>query len=155
MPKGTVLLPVHNAENYVGQAVESVLRQTFADFELLLLNDGSTDGSLAVLEKIAIRDKRCRIHSWSNVGLAETLNRGLALARGDFIIRMDADDICRPERFERQISFLESNAAYVAVGARALFIDPDGMPLFEAVDCLTHEQIEKALLGHNLAVVHP
>jgi glycosyltransferase involved in cell wall biosynthesis len=153
-PTASVLLPVYNAERYLSQAGESVLAQTFRDFELLFLNDGSTDGSLKIMEAFAERDQRCRIHSWPNRGLVSSLNAGLELASGEFIIRMDSDDICRPERFERQISFLQANPDHVAVGSRLQFIDPEGLPLFEPTVLCAHNEIERGLLLDGFAVPH-
>lgn len=154
-PAASVLLPVYNGGRYLARAVESVLNQTFQHFEVLLLNDGSTDNSLQILESFASIDGRCRIYDWPNRGLIATLNAGLELAQGEFIIRMDADDVCRPQRFEKQISWLRLNAEYVAVGASTLFIDADGMPIFEVVDRYTHEEIERALLSRRLGIAHP
>ncbi len=154
-PIATVLLPVYNGDRYLRQAIESVLRQTFRDFELLLLNDGSIDNSLRIMESFAAMDERCRIHSWPNRGLVATLNSGIELANAEFIIRMDADDICRPTRFEKQISYLQRHPNCVAVGARVLFVDPDGMPIFEAVDRYTHEEIDNSLRTLGRAIAHP
>ena len=100
MPKITVLMPVYNAERYVGEAIESILRQTFADFECLLLNDGSTDGSASILRQYAQRDHRIRFYDFTeNAGLIARLNQGIDLAQGEYLARMDADDISLPERF--------------------------------------------------------
>ncbi|HZJ14579.1 MAG TPA: glycosyltransferase, partial [Chthoniobacteraceae bacterium] len=106
-PSISVLLPVFNAAPLLGDSVESVLDQTFGDFELLIVNDGSTDETAAILREI--RDPRVRVlTNSSNRGLTRSLNRGLAEARGEFIARQDADDLCEPHRFERQIAFLRN-----------------------------------------------
>lgn len=154
-PVASVLLPVYNAGRYLVPAVESVLNQTFKNFEVLLLNDGSTDNSLQVLESFASRDRRCRVYSGPNRGYIAALNAGLKLAETGFIIRMDQDDISRPQRFEKQISFLRSHPECVAVGARALLIDADGMPIFEMPEHYTHEEIERALLSGRVGIMHP
>lgn len=154
-PTASVLLPVYNAGRYLAQAVESVLNQTFQNFEVLLINDGSTDNSLQVLEYFASRDRRCRVYSGPNRGVVAARNTGLELAGAEFIILMDADDVSRPQRFEKQISFIRQHPECVAVGSRALLIDADGMPIFEVGDRYTHEEIERALLSTRLGIVNP
>jgi glycosyltransferase involved in cell wall biosynthesis len=110
-PAISVILPVYNADNYVAEAVESILAQTFSDYELLLIDDGSTDGSLAILQRYAARDDRIVLISRENRGLVASLNEGIALARGKWLARMDADDIALPRRFERQIAWLNQTHA--------------------------------------------
>lgn len=107
-PRVTVLMPVYNAAAYVTEAVDSILSGTFADLELLAIDDGSTDESLARLE--VIDDPRLRIvRNPVNVGVIATLNRGLELAEGQYVARMDADDISMPDRLARQVAFMEAN----------------------------------------------
>lgn len=106
-PRISVILPVHNGAEFVVEAVESVLAQTCTDLELLALDDGSTDNSLALLEPIADRDPRLRLLPRPWRGLVPTLNEGLEMARGEFVARMDDDDICSPHRLERQISLMD------------------------------------------------
>src|SRR5882762_5210369 len=154
-PLASVLLPVFNAEHFVCQAVKSVLTQTLRDFELLLLDDGSTDHSLKIIRDIAARDCRCKVFTGAHRGLIATLNTGILLARGEFVIRMDADDISLPNRFSKQIEFLQRNPMYVAVGSRLEFVDPEGLPISEGIDCYSHEQIEAGLLSGGLAIAHP
>ena len=97
MPKVSVLLPVYNAEKYLQEAIDSILRQTFTDFELLLINDGSTDGSEEVIRQYH-DDRIVYIKNDGNKGLIYTLNRGIEAAKGTYIARMDADDVSLPER---------------------------------------------------------
>jgi glycosyltransferase involved in cell wall biosynthesis len=107
IPRITVLLPVYNGEAYVREAIQSVLDQTFTDFVLLVIDDGSTDRTLEVLNSFT--DARLRIIPFpAHQGLVCALNTGLSEARSEFIARMDADDICMPQRFERQVRFLET-----------------------------------------------
>ena len=107
-PKVTVLMPVYNGEAFLRQAMESVLRQTFADFELLVIDDGSSDSTVDIVTSYP--DLRIRlVQNGKNLGLIETLNRGIELARGEYILRMDCDDVCLPERLQRQMDFLERN----------------------------------------------
>ena len=151
----SVLMPVFNAERYVEAAVRSVLVQTFRDFELLIIDDGSSDGSLAILERLAAEDSRIVLRSRPNAGLVSTLNELLAAAHGSLLARMDADDTCRPTRFARQVDHLQRNPACVAVGSRSLFIDPDGMPIFEFMDRFAHDEIDRALLNPEIGILHP
>ena len=101
-PAISVVLPVYNAEAYVREAVESILAQTFTDFELIIINDGSTDGSGAILRELAARDARIVLVERPNDGLVSALNDGIKIARADLIARMDADDVSMPERFALQ-----------------------------------------------------
>lgn len=110
-PTISVVLPAFNAEKYVREAVQSVFAQSFTNFELIIINDGSTDGTLAILEELREQDRRIIIVSRENKGLVQSLNEGLDLARGPWIARMDADDIALPHRFERQLQWLELTGA--------------------------------------------
>lgn len=155
-PAASVLLPVYNADRHVEAAVESVLRQSFTDFELLLLNDGSTDDSAARLARFAARDGRCRLHSWPNRGLIATLNEGIRLAAADIVIRMDADDICYPRRFERQVAYLRAHPECVALGSRVMLIDAEGETIAEMKTDCSHQAIDAAhLAGKGGAIPHP
>lgn len=103
----SVVLPVYNAEKYIAEAIDSILSQTFSDFELIVINDGSTDASLTILQSYQDIDARIRLFSRENRGLVNTLNEGIDLARGVWLARMDADDIAMPQRFEKQLQWLE------------------------------------------------
>ncbi len=116
-PLVSVVLPVYNGAADVDKAVRSVLAQTFTDYELIVINDGSKDNSAEILE--SLRDPRIRLIHQANAGLAATLNRGIALARGRYIARQDQDDLSHPERLARQIAFLESNPGYGLLGTAA------------------------------------
>ena len=114
-PRVSVVLPVYNGKEFLAEALDSVLRQTFRDFEVLVIDDASTDGSATVAE--GFRDPRVRVvrHD-QNRRLPATLNHGLDLARGDFVARMDADDVCLPARFARQVAFLDAHPDVVVCG---------------------------------------
>ena len=113
----SVVLPSFNGGQYLLPAVRSVLAQTFRDWELILMDDGSTDGSIQNVA--ALGDDRIRIVSdGTNKGLATRLNEGVMLARGDYIARMDADDLCFPERFEKQLAYLDANPDIDLIGAQ-------------------------------------
>lgn len=124
-PKITVLMPVYNAERYLRTAVDSILGQTFSGFELLIVDDGSDDGSTAIVSSYT--DKRIRlIRNECNLGLIATLNKGLQAARGQYVARMDADDISLPTRLERQIAYLERHREVGVVGSHFRQIDENG-----------------------------
>ena len=126
-PALTVLMAVHNDERHLGTAIESILTQTFDDFEFIIVEDGSIDRSPAILSDYAQRDQRIRIlRNPDNLGLTRSLNRGLEEARGRFIARMDSDDISLPRRFELQLQQFKNNSGVVLCGTRTISIDADG-----------------------------
>ena len=126
----TVLMSVYNGERFLSEAVESILNQTFYDFEFIIINDGSTDGTAKILQ--TYHDKRIKIvRSPDNIGLTKSLNEGLKLARGKYIARQDADDISLPKRLERQISYLEAQPDIALLGTWANSIDKRGKILWE------------------------
>ncbi|HEX5242322.1 MAG TPA: glycosyltransferase family 2 protein, partial [Tepidisphaeraceae bacterium] len=102
-PALSVVMPVYNCQRHLAAAMESVLAQTFHDFELIAVDDGSQDKTLKILRQFEKKDSRIRVLSRPNTGIVGALNDGLAMAQADLIARMDGDDICLPERFERQI----------------------------------------------------
>jgi glycosyltransferase involved in cell wall biosynthesis len=155
-PIVSVLLPVYNAQRYVAEAVESILAQTFVDFELLLIDDGSTDRSLKILETYAAKDKRIRLTSRENRGLTRTLNEMIDQAEGEFVARMDADDIALPNRFARQVEFLQNNPNVNCVGSAYQFIDEQGRMLLTGVEPENNEEIQRGLLaGFAIRMLHP
>ena len=108
VPVISVVMSVCNSEKWLKEAIDSVLSQTFGDFEFLIVDDGSSDASLSIIRSYA--DRRIKlIVNESNLGVSNSVNKALKMARGEFIARMDADDICLPHRFERQVEFLRSN----------------------------------------------
>jgi glycosyltransferase involved in cell wall biosynthesis len=140
MPLITVILPVYNGEATLAIAMQSIFDQTFKDYEVLFLDDGSTDGSLAVARTFS--DSRLRvIHDGVNHGLAYRLNQGIDLAQGRYIARMDQDDICFPERLAKQFEFLETHPEIDLLGCRIIVFrnshDIVGLTPF----CGTHEEI--------------
>lgn len=120
-PRVTVLMPVYNGAHYLADSIRSILGQTFSDFEFLIIDDGSTDESVAIIQ--GIDDPRIRlVHNGSNLGISASLNRGLDLARGEFVARMDADDISRPERLACQVRFMDANPLVGVCGSWVRFI---------------------------------
>lgn len=118
-PAISVVMSVYNSEKYLAEAIESILNQTFTDFEFIIINDGSTDSSLAIIESYMAKDERVVLISRENKGLPASLNEGIAIAKGKYIARMDADDISLPERFQKQYDFMESNPKVGVCGTKA------------------------------------
>ncbi len=126
------------------------------DFEFVIIDDGSTDASLRVLQQYAARDPRVRLISRPNTGIVGALNEGLVAARGEFVARMDADDISLPGRLEAQVAYLRRHPDCVAVGCGVRLVDPDGAPLCAWPQPVTHEDIDRAnLRGQSGAILHP
>lgn len=123
-PLISVILPVFNGEKYLRAAIDSILSQTMRDFELLVINDGSTDGSRAVVES-HYDDRIKLVNNQSNMGLIASLNKGIELARGKYLARMDADDISHRERFEKQVELMEKESADIC-GSHWLVISEAG-----------------------------
>ena len=125
-PRISVAMSVYNGERFLAEAIESILTQSFGDFEFLILDDGSRDGSRQIIEGYAAQDSRIRPIIRENRGLIASLNQLIAEAHAPLIARMDADDICMPQRFERQIAFLDAHPDYGVVGAWTEDIDEFG-----------------------------
>jgi glycosyltransferase involved in cell wall biosynthesis len=122
-PSISVLMPVYNPGVHLKDAIESILYQTFQDFEFIIINDGSTDGSASLLEYYAGKYPKIRLFHQKNQGLPITRNRGINLSRGYYIANMDADDISLPKRLEAQYAFLEKNPKVAALGTQIATID--------------------------------
>lgn len=155
-PAISVAMSVYNGAPFMALAIESVLAQTFPDFEFLILNDGSSDDSAAIIDAYAARDPRIRAIHRENKGLIVSLNQLVAESRAPLIARMDGDDICRPERFAKQIAFLAANPDYGVVGTWTADIDERGRPfhLSGADHPVTHEDFI-ATIGHGTLLCHP
>lgn len=155
-PAVSVALPVYNAGRHLAAAVSSILGQSFGDFELLAVDDGSTDDSRATLERFAAADPRVRVISRPNTGIVGALNDACRAARAPLVARMDADDIAFPERFARQVAYLAAHPEVVALGAAVVYLDALGKPVKPCPRATTHEALEPALLGGDGgALIHP
>jgi glycosyltransferase involved in cell wall biosynthesis len=154
-PLITVCMPVYNAKRYLSEAIESILGQTFSDFEFLIIDDGSTDRSLAILKRYAARDARIRLSTRPNAGLVTRLNEMLHQARGELIARMDADDVALPERFARQVEFLRGHPEVDVVGGAQEHIDSKGHHLHIHYDLQGHEEIQERALTGVCPLNHP
>jgi glycosyltransferase involved in cell wall biosynthesis len=149
-PRIAVVLPVYNGEKYIAEAIQSVLSQTFTDFELLVIDDGSTDRTREVLS--GFTDARMRvIHFPAHRGLVPALNTGIRGSRSEFIARMDADDICMPQRFERQVAFLRS---HVQIGLCGTWTRSFGDETVEMRPPIKPEDV-RARLFFGWAIDHP
>ena len=115
VPKVTVLMPVYNGEKYLEEAIDSVLAQTLPDFEFLIIDDGSTDKTPQILKSYT--DTRLRLFHQNNRGLTRSLNKGIQFSGGEYVARMDADDIALPERLEKQVKFLDEHPEIGVVGS--------------------------------------
>lgn len=139
----SVLLPVYNGESFIGEAVNSILTQTESDLEILILNDGSTDGTDRVLQELAMQDVRVRYFSRENRGLVASLNELVDLSRGEYIARMDADDVALSHRLETQVDFMERTGADVC-GSWVAWIGEAELSVFtKPVD---HQEIERSFI---------
>lgn len=150
MPKISVILPVYNGALYIKDAVQSILDQTYGDFELIVLNDASTDNTLEVLQSFS--DPRMKIiTNEQNLRVVKSLNKGLAMATGEFIARMDGDDIAHPRRFELQVAYLEANPTVDLCGT--------WVQVFGARDHIAksseHHELIKAHLFFLNSLYHP
>lgn len=124
----TVLMPVYNAENFLVEAIESILNQTFCDFEFLIINDGSTDSSVEIIN--SYKDFRIRlVTNQENLGISATLNKGIELASAQLIARMDADDISYPTRLEKQFEFFKANPDFALLSTWAREVDENKNPI--------------------------
>lgn len=154
-PRISVIMSAYNSEKYLAEAIESILNQTFKDFEFIIINDGSTDNSLKIIRKYQKKDKRIKImNNKNNLGLIKSLNKGLKIAKGKYIARMDADDISLPERFETQYGFLEKNNDIFLCGSGAIIIDKNGKEIALEKVPLYSEEIDKRLKKSN-CLIHP
>ena len=155
-PTLSVLMPVFNAERYLAEALESILAQTFRDFEFIVVDDGSTDRSLPILQRFAKEDFRIKIVSRPNTGIVGALNDGLAVASGEYIARMDADDIALPNRLAIQLHYMETHPEIVAIGSSASMADPSGRPLKDFKACTDPQTLRHNIVEiKDIGVIHP
>jgi len=155
-PLVSILIPAYNAQRYIVEAVESMLRQTFTDFECIVVDDGSTDHTSQLLAELQRRDARVRPLRVPHGGIVDALNSGVDAARGALIARMDADDVASPDRLETQVRYMEEHPDVVALGSKVMLVDPFNSPLWEIDVKLEHQDIEAELLrGNGWALFHP
>ena len=156
-PLISVILPVYNAEKFLNESINSILEQTYTHFELIIVNDGSTDGSQAIIEHYS--DPRIKnIFHTQNKGLVASLNIAIVSAKGDMIVRMDADDIAFKDRVQKQVQYLLDHPAIDIVGTHAVFFETNTqspMANWELdLNTITPSSIKKALTWEN-CMIHP
>ncbi|MDE3946029.1 glycosyltransferase family 2 protein, partial [Glaesserella parasuis] len=124
LPLVSVIIPCYNAENFVESAVRSIMEQTYSNLEIIVINDCSSDNTGEILKRLAEEDPRIKyIENEQNLKLPKTLNKGINLAKGDYIARMDSDDISLPVRLEKQVEFMLSNKNIDIVGCNMQHMD--------------------------------
>ena len=150
-PFVSVLLCVYNGETYVNAAIDSILTQTYTNFEFIIVNDGSKDGTPEILEEVAKRDPRVRVVHQKNSGLTRALNTGLALCRGQWIARQDDDDISLPQRLEKQVQYVTAHENVGLLGTACDVIDMDGniLPMQEVPLFTAHHELCRELQCRN------
>ncbi len=155
--KVSVLMPAFNAERYISEAIESVLSQTHANFELIIVDDGSTDDTLAVAESYAQKDRRVKVISQPNMGIANTLNQALDLASDEWIVCMHADDVMLPNRIERQVAFIKENADVAVAGTFVYYINDNGKVIGKYQSpYISRDRVEKLVQRNKLiGFTHP
>lgn len=146
-PRVSIVMPVYNGERFLHQAVNSILQQTFHNFEFIIIDDGSTDNTWSILN--AIMDTRIRLFRQENAGVAAALNRGIELAYGEFIARIDSDDIAFPKRLERQVSYLDQFQDVGVLGTAVVKIDRNGSWLRPYVPAVGRDAVRKMLLTNS------
>lgn len=154
MPKVSVLMPVHNGEAFLELAVNSVLGQSLTDFELLIVDDGSTDNSPALISKLARQDPRIVAVSRASHGLVATLNHGLSIARADLVARLDCDDLAMPDRLQKQIDAFEHDPELGVLGSFAVHIDARGNSLRHQTMPLDRAEMLK-IMEYEPILLHP
>lgn len=150
--KVNVFMPCYNAEKYIGQAIESILGQNYTDFKLIIIDDGSTDNSVEVINKYVLEDTRIRLlKNGANRGIVFTRNRGLEVCQCNYMALMDADDVAAPERLEKEVAFLDEHKGVIAVGGLYQLIDEAGKLLPEKLKLTeSDEEIRARMLFANV-----
>ncbi|MFH1918719.1 MAG: glycosyltransferase, partial [Planctomycetota bacterium] len=146
----TVLMAVYNDAGTVEAAVESIRTQTYTNWDLLMVDDGSTDDTPAILQRLAQQDERITVlRNETNRGLPAALNIGWRQARGELIARMDADDLCLPERLQRQVEFMTAHPEVAVLGTGVEYMDEDGRTLGRGVRPEQHEELVQKILRES------
>ncbi|WP_323665716.1 glycosyltransferase family 2 protein [Pectobacterium punjabense] len=152
-PLVSVIMPIYNVAEYVHSAIESIINQTYKNIELIIINDGSTDDSDSIIKQF-LHDTRIKYLSRENKGLISTLNEGIAHAQGEFIARMDGDDISHPERIKKQVEFLLKNEDIAVLGTASVIINSESDKIGER-NPPSSPFFNKALMIFGPTVTHP
>ena len=149
VPKVSIVMAVYNGASDLAGSIQSILNQSFRDFEFIIVDDGSIDDTWAILCDFASQDRRIvLLQNEKNLGLARTLNRGLELTKGKLITRQDADDVSLPERLARQVEFLDAHPDYGLVSVAAQLVDLNSLPIKIAYNPDGNEEIQRILLDY-------
>ena len=155
-PAVSVVVGAYNAQRYLPEMIESILDQTFRDFEFILVDDGSTDRTPEIIERYAAQDTRVHSIRIRHGGIVDAANAGVNAAQAELIARADSDDVALPQRFEKQVKYMAEHPECVCLGSRMLLIEPYGSPMGESVHKLAHEEIDAELLrGSGWAMPQP
>ncbi len=150
-PRVSVIIPAHNAGEFLRPAIQSILDQTFSDFELIVVNDGSKDNTRTIVQSFVAKDARVRLISYrQNKGESAAANIGFQKSCGEYIARMDADDIAHPTRLEKQVAFMDQHPAYIVVGTQAQIINEFDQVIGHKKFPTTHEEIYQ-----EYGIMHP
>lgn len=155
MPAISIVMSVYNGEPFLSEAIESMLNQSFSDFEFIIINDGSTDESGETLKKYAQKDPRIILIQQSNHGLIFSLNKGITKAKAPLIARMDADDIALPERLQMQKSFMDQNPQIHALGGSIIMIDGSGKSLGKVTYPRHGPKLDEYIYNRGSPLAHP
>ena len=148
MPVVSVIMPVYNTEQYISESVQSILSQTFKEFEFIIIDDGSTDRSVEIIQSFG--DSRIMLlQNEKNLGITESLNKAFKIAKGNFICRMDSDDIADSSRLEKQITFFQTHPAISILGSQAALIDEKGKIIGDEIVPRTTKDINRRKFIHN------
>lgn len=156
-PLVSVLMCVHNEEDWVSDAIASICYQDYKNWELVIVDDGSTDGTAEILEKFASAEERIKIVSQKNTGLTRALNVGLEFCSGEYVARMDADNISMRERLEKQVKFLEENPTVALVGSWRIDVLEDGSERVMKLPCSNDDVqrsfVKACVISHSAVMV--
>lgn len=154
--KVSIIMPVFNSEKYLKEAIDSILNQTYKDFQLIIINDGSTDSSLEIVNEYAIIDKRVKVfNNDGNKGLPYTRRRGLELADTEYIALMDSDDISYPKRLEEQVNYLDNNKSVMVVATDFDYLIDDKIVKFKKLACKKNLTEENTSIDYQLMFFNP
>ena len=154
-PLVSVVMPAYNTEKYISEAIESILNQTFKDFEFIIIDDGSTDKTWEIIQSYAEKDKRIiPVKNEKNLKISRTLNKGIAMSKGKYIARMDADDWSYPSRLEKQVEFMERNTDVVVSGGYIVVCDETLSPVYVRKYPVTDKSIRSKMFIYN-PFAHP
>lgn len=153
-PLISVNMSVYNGGAYLSESIESILNQTYQDFELIICDDGSTDNSLEIIRSFSAKDSRIVVITRENRGLSYSLNEILSIANGRYIARMDQDDIALPERFALQVKYLEEHPEVVCVGGDTYLIDHKGRHLTTLIHLKGDDKIQQSALAGHGSITH-